>query len=47
MKHFLGDELTDLHLTREETLTILKRQLTGSVAVAVAIVVFAAVMAAL
>jgi hypothetical protein len=47
MKHILGDELTDLHLTREETLTMLRHQLTGSIAVAVAIAVFAAVMAAL
>jgi hypothetical protein len=47
MKQFLGNELADLHLTREETLSVLRRQLTGSVAVAVAIVVFAAVMAAL
>jgi hypothetical protein len=47
MRHFLGDELTDLRLTREETLSVLRRQLTGSVAVAVAIAVFTAVMAAL
>ena len=47
MKRFLGDELTDMHLTREETLTMLRRQLAGSVAVAMAIVVFAAVIAAL
>jgi hypothetical protein len=47
MKQFLGNELTDPHLTREEALSVLRGQLTGSVAVAVAIVVFAVVMAAL
>jgi|HubBroStandDraft_4_1064222.scaffolds.fasta_scaffold3906666_1 hypothetical protein len=47
MKQFLGDEVTDLHLTREETQLVLRRQLAGSVAVAVAIVVFAALLAAL
>jgi hypothetical protein len=45
MEQFFGDELAELRLTEEETRSVFRRQLTGSLAVAVAIVVFAVVMA--
>jgi hypothetical protein len=45
MEHMFGDELAELRLTAEETQSVLRRQLTGSLAVVVAIAVFAVVMA--
>jgi len=42
MEHMFGDELAELRLTAEETQSVLR---TGSLAVVVAIAVFAVVMA--
>jgi hypothetical protein len=43
--HVFADEFVELQLTAEEALSVIRRQLTGSLAVAVAIVVFAVAMA--
>jgi hypothetical protein len=43
--HVFADEFVELQLTSEEALSVIRRQLTGSLAVAVAIVVFAVAMA--
>jgi hypothetical protein len=45
MEQFFGDELAELRLTAEETRSVVRRQLAGSLAVALAIAVFAVVMA--
>jgi hypothetical protein len=45
MEPFFGDELAELRLTAEEKRSVFRRQLTGSLAVVVAIAVFAVVMA--
>jgi hypothetical protein len=43
--HVFADELSELRLTAEEAGSMIRRQLTGSLAVAVAVAVFAVVMA--
>jgi hypothetical protein len=45
MERVFADEFVELQLTAEESQSVIRRQLTGSFAVAVAIVVFAVAMA--
>jgi hypothetical protein len=42
--HAFADEFVELQLTAEEALSVIRRQLTGSLAVALAIIVFAVAM---